>query len=131
MTKSRIMTKLKKTKSRIDCVYKLSFLKWNCDFYNNFTLYFIPIFFFRQEVLAIFRDRDRDLDGKMSFEEFCGHKSRYELAFEAIDKNGDSFVSRSEFKRICPNLTAEQTQAAFAKFDQVSSFLSHGISLLS
>ena len=60
-------------------------------------------------------------DGKMSFEEFCGHKSRYELAFEAIDKNGDGFVSKSEFKKICPNLTPEQTEAAFAKFDLVSS----------
>jgi len=71
----------------------------------------------RQEVISVFRDRDRDLDGKMSFEEFCGQKSRYELAFEAIDKNGDGFVSRSEFKKICPSLTPEQTEAAFAKFD--------------
>lgn len=58
------------------------------------------------------------MDGKMSFEEFCGHKTRSELAFEAIDKNGDGFVSRSEFKKICPNLTAEQREAAFLKFDQ-------------
>ena len=27
-------------------------------------------------------------------------------------------LSRSEFKRICPNLTPEQREAAFAKFDQ-------------
>ncbi len=53
----------------------------------------------------MFRSRDRDQDGKMSFEEFCGHKSRYELAFEAIDRNGDGVVSRNEFKKICPNLT--------------------------
>ncbi len=60
---------------------------------------------FRKEVLDVFRSRDRDQDGKMSFEEFCGHKSRYELAFEAIDRNGDGVVSRNEFKKICPNLT--------------------------
>ena len=66
----------------------------------------------------MFRERDRDQDGKMSFEEFCGQKTRIELAFEAVDKNGDGFVSRSEFKRICPNLTPEQTEAAFVKFDQ-------------
>ena len=58
---------------------------------NSFGLLFL---LHRKEVLEIFRERDRDQDGKMSFEEFCGHKSRYELAFEAIDKNGDGFVSR-------------------------------------
>lgn len=56
--------------------------------------------YFRPEVVEVFRTRDRDFDGKMSFEEFCGHKTRSELAFEAIDKNGDGFVSRSEFKKI-------------------------------
>ena len=50
--------------------------------------------FFRQAVLAVFHERDRDQDGKMSFEEFSGQKTRSELAFEAIDKNGDGFVSR-------------------------------------
>jgi hypothetical protein len=36
------------------------------------------------------------MDGRMSYEEFCGHKTRSELAFEAIDKNGDGYVSREE-----------------------------------
>ena len=54
----------------------------------------------------------------MSFEEFCGHETRNELAFKAIDKNGDGFVSRNEFKRICPNMTKEQMETAFAKFDK-------------
>ncbi|TRY68322.1 hypothetical protein TCAL_08079 [Tigriopus californicus] len=72
----------------------------------------------RQEVVEVFRAKDRDMDGKMSFEEFCGQKSRYELAFEAIDKNGDGFVSRHEFKKICPNLSKEQREAAFDKFDK-------------
>lgn len=58
------------------------------------------------------------MDGKMSFEEFCGHKTRTELAFDAIDKNGDGFVSRSEFRKICPNMSEEQIDAAFKKFDQ-------------
>lgn len=75
-------------------------------------------YLFRQEVLEVFRAKDRDMDGKMSFEEFCGQKSRYELAFEAIDKNGDGFVSRHEFKKICPNLSKEQREAAFDKFDK-------------
>ena len=45
-------------------------------------------------MLAVFNQRDRDQDGKMSFEEFSGQKTRSELAFEAIDKNGDGYVSR-------------------------------------
>ena len=49
---------------------------------------------FREAVLAVFNQRDRDQDGKMSFEEFSGQKTRSELAFEAIDKNGDGYVSR-------------------------------------
>ena len=54
----------------------------------------------------------------MSFEEFCGHETRNELAFKAIDKNGDGFISRGEFKRICPNMSKEQIDRAFAKFDK-------------
>ena len=46
--------------------------------------------------MMIFNQRDRDQDGKMSFEEFSGQKTRSELAFEAIDKNGDGYVSRKE-----------------------------------
>ena len=54
----------------------------------------------------------------MSYEEFVGHESRIELAFKALDTNGDGFVSRSEFKKICPNMTREQVEAAFNKFDK-------------
>ena len=54
----------------------------------------------------------------MSYEEFVGHETRNELAFRALDTNGDGFVSRSEFKKICPNMTKEQMDAAFAKFDK-------------
>lgn len=66
----------------------------------------------------MFREKDRDLDGRMSYEEYVGHDTRIELAFKAIDTNGDGVVSRNEFKKICPNLTKEQTEAAFAKFDK-------------
>ena len=31
----------------------------------------------------------------MSYEEFVGHETRNELAFRALDTNGDGFVSRS------------------------------------
>jgi hypothetical protein len=67
----------------------------------------------------VFHEKDTNLDGKLSFDEFMGNNaSRSELAFKALDTNGDGFVSRSEFKKICPNLTKEQTAAAFAKFDK-------------
>lgn len=72
----------------------------------------------RSEVVDMFRERDHDLSGTMSFEEFCGRETRNELAFKAIDKNGDGYISRNEFKRICPNMSQEQIDRAFAKFDK-------------
>ena len=76
------------------------------------------ILYCRKEVMDVFREKDRDFDGRMSYEEFVGHETRFELAFMALDTNGDGFVSRSEFKKICPNMTKEQMDAAFAKFDK-------------
>ena len=69
-------------------------------------------------MIDAFREKDKNLDGLMSYEEFVGHESRIELAFKALDTNGDGFVSRSEFKKICPNMTREQVEAAFNKFDK-------------
>jgi len=71
----------------------------------------------RSDVVEMFRERDKDLSGSMSFEEFCGHETRNELAFKAIDKNGDGYISKKEFRRICPNMTEEQVERAFDKFD--------------
>ena len=68
--------------------------------------------------MDVFREKDKDFDGRMSYEEFVGHETRFELAFKALDTNGDGFVSKSEFKKICPNMTKEQVDAAFAKFDK-------------
>ena len=53
-----------------------------------------PNFSFRTEVEDIFKEKDRDLDGTMSYEEFTGHDTKTEIAFKAIDKNGDGFVSK-------------------------------------
>ena len=59
---------------------------------------------YRSDVVEMFQERDKDLSGSMSFEEFCGHETRNELAFKAIDKNGDGYISKKEFRRICPKI---------------------------
>ena len=56
----------------------------------------------------MFREKDLDVDGMMSYEEFIGHDTKMALAFKAIDKNGDGFLSKTEFRKICPNMTEEQ-----------------------
>ena len=58
------------------------------------TLFGSPVFISREAAVLVFNQKDRDQNGKMSFEEFSGQKTRSELAFEAIDKNGDGYVSR-------------------------------------
>jgi Ca2+-binding EF-hand superfamily protein len=50
----------------------------------------------------------------MSYEEFIGHDTKMALAFKAIDKNGDGFLSKAEFRKICPNMTEEQVAVTVA-----------------
>ena len=88
------------------------------NFFFSTILQLVNLGHFRSEVIDAFREKDKNLDGLMSYEEFVGHESRIELAFKALDTNGDGFVSRSEFKKICPNMTREQVEAAFNKFDK-------------
>lgn len=72
----------------------------------------------RSEVVEMFREKDLNMDGVMSYDEFLGHDTRMALAFKAIDKNGDGYLSKTEFRRICPNMSEEQVEAAFSKFDK-------------
>ena len=39
--------------------------------------------------MDVFREKDRDFDGRMRYEEFVGHATRSELAFKALGTNGD------------------------------------------
>ena len=43
----------------------------------------------------MFDDKDKDLDGRLSFEEFMGEQSRAERLFKLMDKDGDGFVTKN------------------------------------
>ena len=62
-------------------------------------------FFFREDVKAMFAERDKDRDGHLSFEEFSGQETKMERAFKSMDKDGDGFITKAEFKLVCKNLT--------------------------
>ncbi len=42
----------------------------------------------------LFNERDRDFDGKLSFEEFAGQPTKLERAFRAMDKDGDGYITK-------------------------------------
>jgi len=71
----------------------------------------------REEVEEFFASMDRDFDGRLTFEEFMGEESIIEKLFKNMDKNGDGVVTKEEFQKICKNLTDEQVEMAFSKFD--------------
>jgi len=70
------------------------------------------------EVARMFESKDKDLDGRLSFEEFMGEASRAEKLFKLMDKDGDGYVTKHEFKDVCKNLNKVQVEAAFKRFDQ-------------
>jgi Ca2+-binding EF-hand superfamily protein len=48
---------------------------------------------------ALFHSKDRDLDGRISFDEFCDQETVNERAFRAMDINSDGYVSKDEMLR--------------------------------
>ena len=49
---------------------------------------------FSDEVARMFDSKDKDLDGRLSFEEFMGEASRAEKLFKLMDKDGDGYVTK-------------------------------------
>ena len=43
----------------------------------------------------MFESKDRDSDGRLSFEEFMGEESRAERLFKLMDKDGDGYVTKN------------------------------------
>jgi Ca2+-binding EF-hand superfamily protein len=43
----------------------------------------------------MFESKDKDQDGRLSFEEFMGEQSRAERLFKIMDKDGDGFVTKN------------------------------------
>ena len=50
---------------------------------------------FRDEIERMFESKDKDLDGRLSFEEFMGEQSRAERLFKLMDRDGDGFVTKN------------------------------------
>ena len=73
--------------------------------YEHYNCYFKFNFYFSDDVMAMFDERDKDHDGFLSFEEFSGQETKMERAFKSMDKDGDGFITKAEFKLVCKNLT--------------------------
>ena len=43
----------------------------------------------------MFDSKDKDEDGRLSFEEFMGEQSRAERLFKLMDKDGDGYVTKN------------------------------------
>ncbi len=46
------------------------------------------------QVLLFFNSKDRDRDGRISYEEFCDRETVNERAFKAMDLNNDGFITK-------------------------------------
>ena len=70
----------------------------------------------------MFTERDRDRDGSLSFAEFVGQETQMEKAFRMMDKDGDGFVTKSEFKKVCKNLTRYSSSFLTGRWEHAHSF---------
>lgn len=56
----------------------------------------------------MFESKDKDLDGRLSFEEFMGEASRAEKLFKLMDKDGDGYVTKHVSAIICVGLLTHE-----------------------
>ena len=63
---------------------------------------------FSDEVARMFESKDKDLDGRLSFEEFMGEASRAEKLFKLMDKDGDGYVTKHVSAIICVGLLTHE-----------------------
>ena len=56
--------------------------------------------YFRREVEGFFKILDKNLDGKLSFEEFLGEENHIERIFKTIDKDNDGFVTKEVMRSV-------------------------------
>ncbi len=57
------------------------------------TKTFFSVYF---QVILFFNSKDRDRDGRISYEEFCDRETMNERAFRAMDLNADGYVTKTE-----------------------------------
>ena len=84
-------------------------------------LIFISFLFFRDDVQQLFREKDRDFDGYLSFEEFTGQETKIEMAFKVflwLHFSGQSFVREFTMRK---NLPKTLDQLIFCKYTLVFS----------
>ena len=62
----------------------------------------------------IFKDKDKDLDGIISFDEFAGKLTESEKAWKALDANRNGYVTKDElvegirkYKKSLPKIITE------------------------
>lgn len=72
--------------------------------------------------MLFFNSKDRDRDGRISYEEFCDRETVNERAFKAMDINSDGYITKTEMlkasNRGSRRLSAADIDACFREFDK-------------
>ena len=64
------------------------------------------------QAMIYFKSKDRDRDGRISFDEFCDRETVSERAFRAMDTNGDGYISKSEMLQASTRGARRQVNAS-------------------
>ena len=92
------------------------------SFKQTYTFDICFILSYPFQVMMYFNVKDRDRDGRISYDEFCGRETLNERAFKAMDLNSDGFVSKAEMLQASlkgsRRLSAADVEACFKEFDK-------------